>query len=113
MFSGPKNKKNIRAPSGLSKESKRWWHKLVLDYNITDSGGRLILLNIFQAFDRLKSAQAILKTEGMTIKDRFDQIKAHPLCAVERDARSAVLAGLRALNLDIEPIKDRGRPAGS
>ena len=73
----------------------------------------MILLTICEAFDRMKSAQEVIEKEGPTIKDRFQQTKAHPLCSVERDARSAVYAGLKALNLDLEPLKDIGRPEGS
>ena len=90
MFSGPKKTNNFRAPSKLSKEAQRYWRKLVLDYGITDSGGRLVLLTLFEAFDRMREAQKILAAEGMTILDRFQQSKSHPICAVERDARAAV-----------------------
>jgi hypothetical protein len=48
----------------------------------------------------------------LTIKDRFDQVKSHPLCAVVRDMRAQVYSGLKQLNLDIEPLKDIGRPPG-
>ena len=106
-------KKNIRAPSNLSKEAQRLWRKLVREYGIEDSGGLIILGTLLEAFDRMREAQQALKAEGMTLKDRFDQVKAHPLCSVERDARSAVYAGLKALNLDVEPLKDLGRPPGA
>jgi hypothetical protein len=48
----------------------------------------------------------------MTMKDRYGQIKVHPLCAVERDARSGFLNSLKALGLDVEPLKGIGRPPG-
>jgi glutathione S-transferase len=45
--------------------------------------------------------------------DRFGQPKPHPLLATERDARAQFLAALKALNLDLEPLRDRvGRPGG-
>jgi hypothetical protein len=45
--------------------------------------------------------------------DRFDVMKPHPLLAAERDARSQFLQGLKSLNLDLEPLRDRpGRPPG-
>jgi len=102
----------IRAPSKLSKEAQRWWRKIVDEYGISDSGGLLILLNLLEAFDRMRSAQAILEDEGTVIVDRFNQRKAHPLCAVERDARSQVFSGLKMLSLDLEPLRDLGRPPG-
>ncbi len=101
----------IRAPSHLSKESRRWWKKIRDTYMIEDQGGLLLLQTCFEAFDRMRAAQKQVETEGQTITDRFLQIKAHPLCSVERDARSQMLAALKALNLDLEALRDGpGRP---
>lgn len=61
----------------------------------------------------MRHAQEAIRAEGMTVLDRFGQRKAHPLLPAERDARAQMLAALRALNLDVEPLQDRpGRPAG-
>jgi P27 family predicted phage terminase small subunit len=104
----------IRAPKNLSKEAQRWWRKIVDEYGIDDSGGLAILQVLCEAFDRMRKAQQILEDEGMCVTDRFAQIKSHPMCSVERDARAQVLQGLKALNLDLEPLRDMpGRPAGS
>ena len=105
--------KKIRAPGHLSVEARTWYRLIRSEYEIEDSGGLLILLSLCEAFDRMRSAQQIIAAEGPTIKDRFDQVKSHPLCSVERDARSAIYHGLKALNLDLEPIKEIGRPGGS
>jgi hypothetical protein len=37
----------------------------------------------------------------MTFKDRFGQVKVHPLLPSERDARAAFISAMRALNLNI------------
>ena len=56
----------------------------------------------------------MIKREGQSTRDRFGQPKAHPLLTVERDSRSGMLAALKAMNLDMEPLNDRpGRPGGS
>ena len=102
-----------RTPSNLSDEAGRWWRKIQKEYEIFDEGGLLILQVAFEAFDRMRGAQEIIDSEGVTFVDRFGQVKAHPLCSVERDARSQMLAALKSLNLDMEPIKDIGRPGGS
>ena len=54
----------IRAPSNLSREAQRWWRKLAIEYEITDSGGLLILQALCEAFDRMREAQDILKKEA-------------------------------------------------
>lgn len=100
-------------PSSLSAPAKTLWRKLVKDYDIEDQAGLLLLGTALEAFDRMKQCQAAIKRDGPMVRDRFGQLKSHPLLPTERDARSQMLAALRALNLDIEPIHDRpGRPAG-
>ena len=103
----------MKAPKHLSKEAKLLWKRLLDEYSITDEAGLLILQTAMEAHDRMREAQNIIKAEGMQVKDRFDQQKAHPLTTVERDSRAAMLAALKALNLDLEPLNDRpGRPGG-
>ena len=103
-----------RAPGHLSKESKKIWRHILKEYAIEDTAGLKILRVALESFDRAQAAREVIDLEGMQIKDRFEQMKPHPLLTVERDNRAAFLAGLKALNLDIEPLKDRpGRPGGS
>jgi P27 family predicted phage terminase small subunit len=107
--------KNLpKPPKTLSAAAKRWWRQLQDEYSINDSGGLLILTSAAEAFDRMKQAQDLIASEGMTIVDRFSQQKVHPAILIERDSRSAMLAGLKQLCLDLEPLEARpGRPSGS
>ena len=105
--------KKPKAPKTLSAEAAGWWLKLTEEYLIEDEAGRLLLLVTLESFDRMRQAQKALAKDGLVLKDRFGQIKPHPLNTVERDSRAQMLAGLRALNLDIEPSRDGpGRPPG-
>lgn len=100
-------------PRGLSTEAKAWWKRLASEYSIEDDAGLLLLQTGLEAFDRMRLAQEAIQRDGMTVRDRFDQRKPHPLLPAERDARAQMLAALKALNLDVEPLHDRpGRPAG-
>jgi len=102
-----------KTPKHLGKEAKSLWSRLLKEYGIEDEAGLLILQTAAEAFDRMRDAQAVIAKEGLTVKDRFGQPKAHPLTTVERDSRAAMLAALKALNLDLEPLQERpGRPAG-
>jgi P27 family predicted phage terminase small subunit len=106
--------KKTEAPKHLSPEARQWWAKLTEEYCIDDDAGRLLLQTALEAFDRMKSCQKAIHRDGEMVKDRFDQFKPHPLLPTERDTRGQMLAALKALNLDIEPLRDRpGRPGGS
>lgn len=101
-------------PDHLTTEAASWWQRLTKEYDIGDDAGRLLLQTALESFDRMRGCQSAIARDGAMIKDRFEQLKPHPLLATERDARAQMLAALKALNLDIEPLRDRpGRPAGA
>lgn len=101
------------APENLTKAAAAWWQKLVAEYDLSDPAGLLLLQAALECFDRVKACQRAVKREGMTFRDKAGQPKPHPLLTTERDSRAAMLANLKALNLDIEPLRDHaGRPPG-
>lgn len=103
----------IRAPGHLSKEAKKIFKDLCTEYGIDDVAGLRILRIACESFDRAQTARATIDRDGMTTVDKFGQLKPHPLLASERDSRAAFLAGLKALNLNLEPLQSRpGRPEG-
>jgi len=103
----------INAPKHLSAESKKVWKAIVEEYQISDVAGLRILRVALEAFDRSQKCRLSIAKIGLLIKDKFGQLKPHPLLPIERDSRAAFLAGLKALNLDFEPLRDRpGRPGG-
>ena len=105
--------RRLRPPGHLAKTSRDLWRALVNDYRIDDAGGLAILTSGCEALDRATEARKQIDADGMTIVDRFGVKKGHPLLAAERDARSGFLQAMRALNLDLEPLRDGpGRPPG-
>lgn len=97
----------------LSDEAKKLKKMIIADYSIDDAAGTRILDTACEAFDRMRGAQKVIERDGLTVMDRWGQVKAHPLCSVERDARAQFLAALKALNLDVEPLQHGpGRPPG-
>jgi phage terminase small subunit len=100
-------------PGHLSAEAKLIWKELTSEYAVEDAGGLAILKTGLEAYDRATGARLAIDKEGLTIPDRFGALKPHPLLACERDARAQWLAALKAMNLDIEPLRDGpGRPPG-
>ena len=94
------------APRHLNKESRQLWRQILTQWTIEDSASLAVLRVGLEAYDRAQRCRQQIDAEGETVKDRFDQVKPHPLLSAERDARSAFLAGIKALRLDIEALMD-------
>jgi P27 family predicted phage terminase small subunit len=103
----------MNIPKNLKKDGKRLFRELVEDFNITDPAGLQYLATAGECLDRMKEAQAEIKRHGVLVEDRYKALKQNPACGIEKDARNGMLAALKALNLDVEPLKDGpGRPGG-
>lgn len=101
-----------RPPRHLGKPGRALWRSIQDDFGIDDASGLALLTAACEARDRAELAREQIAAEGMTFRDSKGSPKPHPLLAVERDARSAAVAALRALNLDVEPTGSPGRPPG-
>jgi phage terminase small subunit len=72
--------------------------------------GLHLLRTACEAFQRMRACQASIAEHGEAVADKWGQLKPHPLLAAERDSRAAMMAALKSLNLDLEPLKAVGRP---
>jgi len=97
-------------PKSLGPESKKLWTAIVREYRIDDPAGLVTLQVACQAYDRFLEAQAILDKEGLVVEDRTGKPKQHPATFIERDARTAFLRALSALNLAVAPAEAVGAP---
>lgn len=95
----------MTAPKHLRAAARRMWDKLMREYHIDDAGGLALLEAACVSYQRAEDARVLVRREGLVVKDRFDQLKAHPACAVERDARAQMISALRALKLAPEDIQ--------
>ena len=99
------------APSHLRAAGARLWRDIAAEYAIDDSAGIALLTTACEALDRMRAAQAAIKKHGETVLDRYGCVKLNPACGLEKDSRAGMILALKALSLDIEPIRDRvGRP---
>lgn len=76
--------------------------KLAQEYDIQDAGGAALLRTYAAARSLEIKCEKLIDRDGLTFKDRFGQIKSHPLLSSLRDARAQKMAALKALELDIE-----------
>jgi len=103
----------MKYAKGTRPAAKRESNLLIKEYEIYDPGGQALLRTFASAFSLEISCMEKIEAEGLTFKDRFEQIKPHVLLPTLRDARSQKMAALKALNLDLEPLQiGLGRPKG-
>jgi len=97
----------------FSREGRKLKKNILSEFDILDRGGLEILDRAIESFCRMREAEAIIDTEGLTVKNRFGETKEHPALNTERKARAQFLLAIKQLNLDVEPPNHRiGRPGG-
>jgi hypothetical protein len=99
-----------KPPSHLKPAGAKLWRELVAEYGIGDAAGLALATTAAECLDRSKAAQKVIADHGEVVLDRYGAPKLNPACGLEKDARAGLLAALKALNLDIEPLKAIGRP---
>lgn len=100
-------------PAHLGVHGKKLWRDLSREYAIDDAAGLTLLTTAAECLDRMKAAQKLIKEHGELFTDRYGGLKSNPANKIELDSRNGMLAALRAMNLDIEPLRDGpGRPGG-
>ncbi len=99
-----------KAPTHLTPSTKRWFARVVRDYELDEHHCRLLTLAC-EAWDSAQVARAIIAREGLTFTDRWKQPHARPEVGIERDARIGFSRLLRELSLDVS-APDDSRPPG-
>ena len=70
-----------------------------------------VLRKALEASDRADEAGELLRSEGLTIVDRYGQVKAHPCAMIELQNRSAFLRLIEALKLGQDEHQGASGPA--
>ena len=100
------------APPHLREAGAIFWRDVVAEFHISDAAGLALLTTAAECIDRMRAAQTAIAIHGEVITDARG-VKINPACGLEKESRAGFLAALKALNLDLEPLRDRpGRPAG-
>jgi phage terminase small subunit len=105
--------KRLRTPQHLKPDGAKFWRSIVDEYSVQDSAGLALVTTAAECMDRMRAAQAAIATHGEVVIDRYGAPKLNPASVLEKDSRNGLLAALKALNLDLEPLRDGpGRPPG-
>lgn len=98
------------APSAILGERGRdLWGRVLADYELA-AAELAVLEAACASYDRLHEAQTTLNRDGLTVLDRYDVPKAHPMTAVVRDATTLLARCLRQLDVDLDDELPRPTP---
>ena len=85
-------------PNHLSKKMKAFWIS-VFERKDLEPHEAMIFLKACEAHDRAEQARRILKREGLTYQDRFQQPRARPEVSIEYRSRASFAKLLGQINL--------------
>ena len=94
------------APERLSPGMVAWWDELVRAYEL-DSHHLKILQRACEAWDVAETALEVVREQGATFLDRFEQPKERPETAIWRASVTLFRQLVRELQLDAMPEPPR------
>jgi P27 family predicted phage terminase small subunit len=77
------------------------WRHVFLDYRQSTNLAVDVLRTGLESHMRAREARETIARDGTTVTGRDGQLRAHPLLAVERDARAAWLSAVKLLGLEL------------
>ena len=87
-------------PSHLGEPEQRIWRDVLREYRGTDAS-LVLLASGLESHMRARQCREAIAEDGMTVPGRDDQLKPHPLLAVERGAMRAFQQTFRALGIKV------------
>jgi hypothetical protein len=101
-------------PASLNETGQKLWTGIMSQYDISDAGGRELLVQLCRMADRAERCRRIINNDGELIEGpNGGPPREHPLLKAELGARSFVTRTIARLGLDVEPTRPSpGRPPG-
>jgi phage terminase small subunit len=99
-----------KSPNGLKPPGKRFWKKVLNEYDLSESHDLERLKMACRCLVEIEEAEKTVEDEGRFIKDRFSQTKEHPGARAIRDNKMLFIKIIRELNLDISTPDDSRPP---
>lgn len=102
-----------KPPEALGAAGKRLWQAYVSEFDFQGDAHALRLLATACAHaDAAATLQNAIDRDGAVGRDRWDAPRVHPGIKEARSERTAMVACLKSIGLDLLPVADVGRPAG-
>lgn len=90
-----------RVPAGLNEPGKRFWKKVLSEYQLEEAHDLERLSQACGCLDEISESEKVVEEAGRFILDRFKQVKEHPASKAIRDNKVLFCRILRELALDI------------
>ena len=100
----------IRPPRKLGQHGTALWNWVQRDYGIDDVGGVELLCQACQTEDRAESLAEAIARDGAVIYTRNGVPHTHPSVKDELACRAFIVRTLEKLGINVESIKQPGRP---
>jgi P27 family predicted phage terminase small subunit len=94
---------DLQPPAHLSEPMRAWWCRAV-EQGALGERDRLVLTSGCESWDRANEARELIAEQGITLLDRFGQVKPNPAVTVERDSRASFVRIVSDLNLDQQAL---------
>jgi hypothetical protein len=99
-------------PAHLGSCGKRFWKRILREYNVEEAHHYELLSQAAACLDRIEQARQRVEADGAFVVDRYGQTRAHAGVIIERDCRRLFAALCRELCLDIQDPADAPRGKG-
>lgn len=96
-------------PGHLEPPEMALYRQIQAEYGILDGAGIALLTAACEAAGTARQCRERIAADGLLTEAG----RAHPLCAVQRDARNSFLSCIRQLGLDTEAGGSVGAPVGN
>jgi P27 family predicted phage terminase small subunit len=88
-------------PEHLGEPERQIWRDTFKDFDFDSRAAIAVLAVALEAHMLARQCREAIARDGLTLVGRDNQLKPHPLLAVERDARQSFLSAIRNLGLEL------------
>lgn len=98
-------------PDHLHRRAAAWWASIAATFALEDSDYETLTLAAEQ-LSVAETARETFQREGVTMKDRFQQVREHPAVGIQRKATAEFRLMVRELGIHAEPPQEVRGPRG-
>jgi len=99
-----------KTPSGLNTAGKKFWKKVLSEFELSETHDLERLSMACRCLDDLKEIENRVETDGKFTLNRYGAVVEHPGCKMIRDTRLLFIKIIREMGLDLVVPEDSRPP---